>query len=139
MDVLDEGIIYREFAVIESSVRLMNILNDNQIKTVDEAMAIPKWKYYSWRNMGKKSMIELEEILNRYPEFPTSVFNVSFTSPSPREDELLALMRKYEQAMHEREMAAIRMSEVEASMKGKMEHLFAAYAQLVSSVESGAK
>jgi hypothetical protein len=125
----------RKFEDIDCSVRLMNILRDNKIRTVDEALIIPKWRYYSWRNMGKKSMLELEVVLSPYPEFPLSVFNISFSTPTPTETELLTLMRKYDVAMNERERVSKRMLEIETSFKGKMEHLFAAYCQVVSDCE----
>lgn len=125
----------REFDQIETSVRLSNILNDREIKTVDQALAIPKWKYYSWRNMGKKSMVELEQILSDYPEFPLSVFNISFSAPNPPEKELLSLIQQYDDAMAERERASKRMNEIEHSFKGKMELLFASYCQCAKDAE----
>ena len=69
------------FEEIEMSIRLSNILRSHNILTVAEALNTPESTYYSWKRMGKKSMLELENILKNYTNFPNSVFSPSWAPP----------------------------------------------------------
>jgi DNA-directed RNA polymerase alpha subunit len=48
------------------SVRLLNVLKANEIQILDDALLYTKRDYLRFRNLGRKSLEELEEVLAEY-------------------------------------------------------------------------
>jgi hypothetical protein len=115
------------------SVRLSNVLKYMNITTIKEALSIPKWKYYESRNMGKRSMMELEIQLSKFPEFAASIFNCSFSTPKLHMNNIEKLLEEMIISSAERRSASLKMEAIEKALIFQMSEIIKEHSLYVES------
>ena len=66
-DILDkDSVLLKSINDLDISVRLCNILRANDIEILYDALLYTKFDYLRFRNFGKKTLCELEDVLDEY-------------------------------------------------------------------------